>query len=155
MYVVNVGDRFGRLVVNALVYEKHVYKAKCVCDCGNTIVSTNRNLYSGAAQSCGCRRREMLHRMGIGVSPPSPCRHGKHTEMHTCNNCGEKFDPDADGLVTKAKAVVVAAICGNCCKDVRVAKLVLKKPDLGPFQYEQWSPMEMATSGLSSNKRAG
>lgn len=75
--------------------------------------------------------------------------------MKTCNNCNESFDPATEGLVTTAKTVDVAAICGACCKDVRVAKLVLRKPDVGTFAYEQWSPMEMATSGLVSNKRAG
>lgn len=75
--------------------------------------------------------------------------------MKTCNNCGETFNSATDGLVVTSKAVDVAVICGTCCKDVRVAKLVLKKPDVGAFAYEQWSPMEMATSGLVSNKRVG
>lgn len=49
----------------------------------------------------------------------------------------------------------MAAICGACCKDVRVGKLVIKKPEVGGFTYEQWQPVEMSTSGLSTTKRVG
>lgn len=74
--------------------------------------------------------------------------------MTNCNNCGDAFDAAKEGLVASSKGVVAAAVCGNCCKNVRVGKIVLRKADVGGFTYEQWSPMEMTTSGLSS-KRAG
>jgi hypothetical protein len=75
--------------------------------------------------------------------------------MKPCNNCDTPFDPDKEGLLTTSKGATVAAVCGGCCADVRVGKLVLRKPEVGTFTYEQWSPMEMTTSGLSTNKRVG
>lgn len=75
--------------------------------------------------------------------------------LSKCDNCADGFAPEVEGLLLTTGGKCVAAICARCCKDVRVAKLVIKKPDVGSFAYEQWSPMEMSTSGLSSDKRAG
>lgn len=73
-----------------------------------------------------------------------------------CSNCGDPFTVETEGLVVTNAGKPVAGICGDCCKDVRVGKIVVRKPDVGTFVYEQWSPMEMTTSGLSTaGKRAG
>ncbi len=67
--------------------------------------------------------------------------------MITCSNCNQSFDSDRDGLVLTNKGKHVAAVCGACCTDVRVGKLVVRRPStkgwVGVFVYEQWSPTEM------------
>lgn len=74
--------------------------------------------------------------------------------MSKCDNCASEFDPAVDGLVMTEKGRVAASICGGCCSNVRVGKIVLRRGDVGGFSYEQWSPMEMMGGGLTS-KRAG
>lgn len=70
--------------------------------------------------------------------------------MINCSNCGTPFDPATDGLHITSRKALVAAICGECCKDVRVAKIALRRPEVGTFQYEQWSPVEVMRGGLTS-----
>jgi hypothetical protein len=56
------GQRFGRLIVvefDAVSGKRTCAKWKCVCDCGNTVITRGDNLRSGATQSCGCLRKEM------------------------------------------------------------------------------------------------
>jgi hypothetical protein len=62
---IEVGDRFGRLVVRELVripkgnHPTHTVKAaRCRCDDGNEIVVPLQQLRRGKAKSCGCLRRE-------------------------------------------------------------------------------------------------
>jgi hypothetical protein len=75
--------------------------------------------------------------------------------MHKCNNCNSSFDSEAQGLLLTARGKAVTAICGPCCKDVRVGKIVIKKAEIGGFAHEEWQPVEMTTSGLSTNKHVG
>lgn len=63
--------------------------------------------------------------------------------MQTCSNCGETFDDAKDGLILTGKGRPVAAVCGACCADVRVGKIVIRRPDVGSFAYEQWLPTEV------------
>lgn len=72
-----------------------------------------------------------------------------------CNNCGEQFIPSTEGIVISADGRPVAGVCPGCCKDVRVAKIALRRPEVGSFTYEQWAPVEMMSGGLTSPKRAG
>lgn len=56
-YILNKGDRFGKLVIieeviNSKDTAHHYYL--CQCDCGNTKVIRDRLLYDGSTQSCGC-----------------------------------------------------------------------------------------------------
>lgn len=60
------GQRFGRLTILRLA-EPHEIKDKakgshwfCLCDCGNTTVTTVQNLHGSHTQSCGCLHRERL-----------------------------------------------------------------------------------------------
>lgn len=51
-----VGQRFGRLVVDDMLYgyaNKQTY-CKCTCDCGNTSIVYMGNLIQGFTHSCGC-----------------------------------------------------------------------------------------------------
>jgi hypothetical protein len=72
--------------------------------------------------------------------------------MATCSNCSAEFDPDKEGLVLTAQKRTVANICGGCCDGVRTAKIVVKRPDVGGYQYEQWAPIEVMAGGLTSKK---
>lgn len=157
--VVQPGQQFGRLRTVRKVERKRgsgeAERWHCTCVCGGTSITKAAMLLRGLAQSCGCLRREMFHRMGTGVTPQREGRRGKHVEMLKCNNCNESFVPEAEGLVLTTRGKTVSAVCGACCQDVRVGKLVIKKPEVGTFVYEQWQPVEMATSGLSSTKRVG
>lgn len=56
---ISVGDRFGRLVVEADLglfpaYGQQVRKFRCRCDCGNSYDSGSSPLRAGRARSCGC-----------------------------------------------------------------------------------------------------
>lgn len=53
------GKRFGRLVVVERAPNIGRYTAwRCVCDCGNEIVTKGNSLQQGKTQSCGCIWRE-------------------------------------------------------------------------------------------------
>lgn len=66
---VQIGDRFGRLVVT----EDAGFKAspsgvrrrayRCKCDCGNEVVETGTLLKSGCVKSCGCHRRDRMKKL--------------------------------------------------------------------------------------------
>ncbi len=57
---VEVGARFGRLVVTALVPHRKNPMAICQCDCGAECKPQRGALRNGRATSCGCSRREKL-----------------------------------------------------------------------------------------------
>lgn len=53
------GKRFGRLTV--LERSDNQYNQtswKCICDCGNTIITTSQRLRNGECKSCGCYARD-------------------------------------------------------------------------------------------------
>lgn len=65
--------------------------------------------------------------------------------MQTCNNCGDSFDEDKAGLVTTERGNPVAAVCGRCCTDVRVGKIVVRQSrSRSGYAYDQWQPTEVA-----------
>lgn len=74
--------------------------------------------------------------------------------MINCSNCNASFDSAKEGLHVTSRSLAVAAICGACCEGVRTAKIVIKRPDVGGFQYSQWAPIEVMSGGLTS-KQAG
>lgn len=61
-YIDLVGQRFGRLVVVALVKDEAgsniPTRWMCACDCGKTTIVRGYNLRSGGTNSCGCLARE-------------------------------------------------------------------------------------------------
>ena len=52
------GRRFGRLVVEEMLWVKPHTKCRCKCDCGKEVVVINTGLTSGKTQSCGCYQRD-------------------------------------------------------------------------------------------------
>lgn len=61
-----VGVRFGRLVVVSFAgFREHAHSTRrslwnCVCDCGNTHITTAKMLRGGSPISCGCLQREAV-----------------------------------------------------------------------------------------------
>lgn len=53
-----IGNKYGRLTVVERVNNKGASRFKCVCDCGNTIVTNGQSLKDGHTKSCGCLNRE-------------------------------------------------------------------------------------------------
>lgn len=64
---VNVGDRFGRLEVEAVgqVPGAYRYKAVCRCDCGTVKAVRFDGLINGAVIGCGCVRKERTTTHGL------------------------------------------------------------------------------------------
>lgn len=63
-YPIMLNKRFNRLVVIEQVERpKHITSHgtywKCLCDCGNTIITSQKGLMSGDSQSCGCLHKEL------------------------------------------------------------------------------------------------
>lgn len=66
---VQIGDRFGRLVVTEDAgfktspsgVRRRAYR--CKCDCGNEVVETGTLLKSGCVKSCGCHRRDRMKKL--------------------------------------------------------------------------------------------
>lgn len=52
------GNKYGRLVVRALVHREAGVHWRCDCDCGNSSVVGASNLTRGNTLSCGCLKRE-------------------------------------------------------------------------------------------------
>lgn len=53
-----LGERFGRLVVQALDTTKTKAYYICKCDCGNEVVVIRNSLLDGMTRSCGCLHRD-------------------------------------------------------------------------------------------------
>lgn len=52
------GQRFGRLVAVECVGSKNKLRMwKCICDCGNIVVTNTHSLRCGNSTSCGCSRK--------------------------------------------------------------------------------------------------
>lgn len=59
---VQVGERYGRLVVVRRVPNSGRGKARflCRCDCDNEVVVLADSLRNGTTKSCGCLRRDVM-----------------------------------------------------------------------------------------------
>jgi hypothetical protein len=74
------GNRFGRLTAIDVAGRKK-YKSgtvilwNCLCDCGNSIITSSQSLIKGYTKSCGCLKAELNKIRGIENS--------KHSLSHT------------------------------------------------------------------------
>lgn len=61
-YIPAIGERFGRLVVEAEASRSapSVRRVLCVCDCGKELVVIGYALRSGNTRSCGCLNRDSI-----------------------------------------------------------------------------------------------
>jgi hypothetical protein len=57
-YEVQVGMRFGRLVVESFIDGEPCFLCECQCDCGNKANVTIDHLAYGGTKSCGCLQKE-------------------------------------------------------------------------------------------------
>lgn len=57
---IEIGQRFGRLIVAEKVISKRrdQWRWRCVCDCGTEVLLRGSRLRSGSTKSCGCLRRD-------------------------------------------------------------------------------------------------
>ena len=63
------GQKFNRLTATSRASNKSAHtRWHCVCDCGGTTISNAGNLKSGAASSCGCKRRESTSTHGLSAT---------------------------------------------------------------------------------------
>lgn len=49
-----VGEKYGKLTIIKAYRKKNKFYCKCLCDCGNTFITTLTNLQYGHTRSCGC-----------------------------------------------------------------------------------------------------
>lgn len=62
MSPVTVGNRYGKLIVLALIKDRKNPLARCLCDCGVETIRQRGGLANGRAKSCGCLKRESASR---------------------------------------------------------------------------------------------
>lgn len=86
---IGVGTRFGRLIVLDLVKQNVPSERsyRCMCDCGNVIVTLSSSLRKGRTKSCGCLRIDsdlVRHNTAvIGVRE----RFYKHVDARSADEC--------------------------------------------------------------------
>lgn len=68
---VKIGDRYGRLLIQAIgkIPGTYRYKAVCLCDCGNIVAPSIDAMRRGAATSCGCAHRDAVTKHGRWSHP--------------------------------------------------------------------------------------
>lgn len=54
----NIGQKFGRLTIVDILWDKKPTKAVCKCDCGNDYIGIKADIVAGHTQSCGCLQSE-------------------------------------------------------------------------------------------------
>lgn len=98
---VQIGDRFGRLIIVELIPGKHrpnrSPKARLKCDCGSETVVATGDLRSGHTRSCGCLRNDtrreqgkMLNRKHGHYQSPTYSSWG-HMKQRCLNRKNKKF----------------------------------------------------------------
>lgn len=94
----NIGDRFGRLVVLELIKDRKNPKARCICDCGKEATPQRGSLRNGRAQSCGCLAAEKLRSASTkhGLSKTHIYRNW-HNMIRRCTDPRDKAYPNYGG----------------------------------------------------------
>lgn len=82
------GCRYGRLQVLKYVGEK---KWLCVCDCGNEVITTGKNLRSGNTKSCGCLQSDNRRRKRVESPAKKSAHYSRWTSMKS--RCENPRDP--------------------------------------------------------------
>lgn len=69
-YVINKGDRYGRLTIVREVERKGSKRCfECLCDCGAVTKVIVQNLAQGKSTSCGCYAKEINSTHGLSRTP--------------------------------------------------------------------------------------
>ena len=59
-----IGTKFGKLtVVENIFKENETTKTRCVCECGNEIITAPSRLKNGTTKSCGCYKKEHMSKI--------------------------------------------------------------------------------------------
>lgn len=93
------GERFGRLTVIERLPNSSQWK--CLCDCGNIIITNTNHLNQGHTRSCGCLQKD------------------RASEVHFKNLTGKRFGMltviglDINRSSTKEKFYICKCDCGN------------------------------------------
>ena len=109
------GQKFERLTVIEEVPERSIYGGvqwKCLCECGNYIVTTSDYLNNNKAKSCGCLADEVRDNMKedltgqrferLTVIKEADKRKGRRVTWTCLCDCGEKKDIIASNLKSGA-----------------------------------------------------
>lgn len=88
------GQRFGRLTViqlhsAATRSPRRNTRWWCQCECGATVIAFGVNLKSGNTESCGCLRKEKLHKHGH-ARPRHPTYGSWNNMLQRCTNPNDK-----------------------------------------------------------------
>lgn len=99
------GQRFGRLVVQKMLWEYKPTKCECLCDCGNAVTVIGTGLTSGKTNSCGCYHRDRVVESNTkdwtGIISPHGIKFIKASRQQEtgqwlwlceCGNCGNIFE---------------------------------------------------------------
>lgn len=104
------GRRFGKLVVISRAANKWGRTAwKCRCDCGNTCITTAKELKDGKCKSCGCLKHQKYQGMAditgktfgrLTAEYPTGRRDKKGSIFWHCRcSCGNELDVTGNDLV--------------------------------------------------------
>lgn len=92
------GKRFGRLVVESYSHlevrsSQKIYRYyNCICDCGQSFLTTSHDLKKKRVRSCGCAENNQKH-----FQSKSPTYNSFHMMRQRCNNENDKDYPDYGG----------------------------------------------------------
>lgn len=103
-----IGKRYGKLTVIEEAGSKNSKKMyKCLCDCGNTIITTGVDLRSGHTSSCGCLRKVKTHNFKMDlvgtkfgeltIISPDTYKNGKYYWNCQCS-CGKMISTEESNL---------------------------------------------------------
>lgn len=106
--VINIGDRFGRLVVQRIYSPRRAdhFRYECRCDCGTSKVDfRGAQLRHGSNKSCGCWKRDRLGALYR--------THGKSKTMQYCMFYDARKRAVALGLpfAIEPDDIVIPTIC--------------------------------------------
>lgn len=139
------GMRFGRLVAKEVKQINGCRKWLCVCDCGNTTITTASKLTNGRTQSCGCLRRERTSQackkdytgrtFGRLKVLERISQMGESTKYSCLCSCGNYVEVSGSNLVTGA-----TRSCG-CLRSEETSKNWTKHGGCGDRLYKTWCNM--------------
>ena len=89
-----VGERFGRLIVNAQHRAGRRTVVECSCDCGSSLTARVDGMVSGRVVSCGCQRKDSTRTHGM---TGTQIHRTWITIVHRCHSPGSKDYPRYGG----------------------------------------------------------
>ena len=119
---VEIGERYGKLVVISLGRLKGFLSATCECDCGNFITTRIYTLLDNKAQSCGCNQIEFVKKMCIR----EPGKISFTTQHSIYKHNAKKNNRDFELTVEQTKDLMIQN-CFFCNQEPRPYNVYVKK----------------------------